>query len=105
MATQSKENDKVVTNIRLEASASDPAKAKQAVEIAQEQLKSAIDQGRREEKLVPLIKPLVDFAETIRLDVNGGKATLNGSMRDVPMLPAMMMSETLGRTAEPRRNP
>ena len=38
---------------------------------------------------MPFIKPAVDFLESIKLEVDGGKATATGSIHDVSLLPFM----------------
>jgi hypothetical protein len=102
-----KDTDKDVTSISLDAFTTDAAKAKGSVENAQAELKNTVERLREMEKLTPVLKPVVDFAESIKLNANGAKATLTGTMQEGPVLPALMMDSFLVNVSrEPaRRNP
>jgi len=85
----------VVTQLTLEATTPDAAKAAKAASSARDLLAQAVAKGRQEEQLLPFLKPAVDFIAGVQVDVEGGKAKASASMTGFPLLPL-----TLGAGAQ-----
>jgi hypothetical protein len=92
-ASQAVENDKIISNLQLQAEGPDAAKTKDLVDTLTAEIKSTVLEGRKEEKTTPYLKPMVDFVDSLKLTADGKKATMTGSLHDMPMVPAMMMME------------
>lgn len=86
VASQSKDKDKLVADLSLVAVTSDRIRAQQGVAGFRGMLQNSVADGRREQELRPFIKPIVDFAESVKVDIDGGKMTAKGSLRDIPVL-------------------
>lgn len=85
-------NDKksLVTELTLSAIGSDAAKTKKTAEETRQLLTSVVETGRKQEQALPFLKPAVDFMQSVKVEVDGTKATATGSMDDQPLLPLVI---------------
>lgn len=101
-ATQSLDDNKQVsTEFHLNGESPDANGLKLAVERTQAQLQQEIERGRQQEKLLPVIKPLVDFEQSIKLESSNGKVTASGQLSGMPMIGMLGMQATAPAMVQP----
>jgi hypothetical protein len=79
-----------VLSFSLKAEGADAEKVKAAVEEANSHLQEAITECRKAVQNFPAAKPILDALESVKLDVDGGKASATGSLKGPMSLPMML---------------
>ena len=83
-----------IFNLKLTARGTDAAKVAKAVKTFEAGRREAIDDLSRETERMPLVKDLVSFMKSIRVETTGAQVTVTGSFKGGPMsilvLPLMM---------------
>ncbi|MDB5303437.1 MAG: hypothetical protein JWM97_986 [Phycisphaerales bacterium] len=87
VATQKQDGKEIVTDLRLDATGTDAAKARSAVAEMQNTLQQGIQAGQQVVQGQPAMKPVLEFLQSIKFQSDGGKASATGSLRGMPLLP------------------
>jgi hypothetical protein len=89
-----------VDSLKVVAVGSDAAKVRGLVDQAQGVIAGALAESRQAAQQQPAVKPAVDFLESVKIDVDGGRATGTATLRLKELL---VLLETTFRSQPPAR--